>query len=84
MGAQSVWTGTAERALSYAWSPSRVSNKEAGIDGVAIAPYFGDYLGTPANSTEVENWTRDWDGGLNKLFDELTQGGNSFDWTGSH
>jgi hypothetical protein len=42
-----------------------------GIDAVAIAPYFGNYLDGPPGVTEVdaENWT------LDDLFAELTVGG---------
>jgi hypothetical protein len=75
MAAQSANTWTAQRALDYTWSSQPKSNKEYGIDAIAIAPYFGYYLGDPNNAPTIESWTKDTDGGLNKLFDELTQGG---------
>ncbi len=87
MGAQSgnVWTG--QQALSYAWQSSNVggtqkalnsatkTSADYGVKAIAIAPYFGYYLGAPENQTQVEAWTKDSDGGLNKLFNELTTGG---------
>ena len=93
LGAQAAnsWTGT--RALKYSWSEDPKSHKEYGIDAIAIAPYFGSYLGSPENEAEVESWTDEPDGGLNQLFEELTQGGvlsngadggalqQAYDWT---
>ncbi len=46
-----------------------------GVDALAIAPYFGSYLGTPEQVSTLESWTREPDRGLTKLFQELTQGG---------
>jgi hypothetical protein len=46
-----------------------------GINAVAIAPYFGYYLGLPEHEQEVTAWTKEADGGLNKLFQELQHGG---------
>ena len=43
-----------------------------GVDAVAIAPYFGGYLAEPSLRTAVAPWPRDPDGGLNRLFAELT------------
>lgn len=75
MGAQAanIWTG--KRALDYRWTNDILSHKQTGIDAIAIAPYFGAYLGSPDNAETVEAWTKEDDGGLNKLFDELTEGG---------
>jgi hypothetical protein len=42
---------------------------------LAIAPYFGIYLGLEENNQTVLNWTTEADGGLNKLFEELEHGG---------
>jgi hypothetical protein len=42
---------------------------------VAIAPYVGGYLGSPLYAAQVVSWTVDADGGLDKLFTELTTGG---------
>lgn len=75
MGAQAANIGVAEQALSYDWTSTPLSHQEYGIDAVAIGHYFGHYIGTPTHAAEVENWTRDADGELNKLFDEITKGG---------
>ncbi len=42
------------------------------IDGVAIAPYFGMYIGSVKLAPTVIGWTTESDGGLNKMFQELT------------
>jgi len=76
MGAQAANPWTAQTALNdEAWAEQPLSHAEYGIDAIAIAPYFGGYLGQPKHEAEVESWTAEADGGLDKLFDELTQGG---------
>ena len=75
MAGQAANSWTARRALQYNWSDAPLSNEEYGIDAIAFAPYFGSYLGNPEYETEIESWTEDPDGGLDKLFEELTQGG---------
>jgi hypothetical protein len=45
-----------------------------GISALAIAPYFGDYLGQEDARTEVRSWTSQSDGGLSNLFTELRPG----------
>ncbi|MDD2770550.1 MAG: cellulose-binding protein, partial [Methylococcus sp.] len=45
------------------------------IRAIAIAPYFGYYLGLPENLTSVDTWASQSDGGLTSLFGELLQGG---------
>jgi Cadherin-like domain/Concanavalin A-like lectin/glucanases superfamily len=96
MGGQASGIGATERLISYEWTSNPQSHKAYGIDAIAIAPYIGYYLGTPGNASAVEGWTRDADGGLKKLFDELTQGGvlkngptggalqQSYDWMAKH
>jgi hypothetical protein len=42
------------------------------IDVVAVAPYFGYYIGSMAYRPTVQTWYADADGGLNKLFAELS------------
>ncbi len=70
MGSQAANTWMAEQALKYeSWSTENKTHADYGIDAIAIAPYFGGYLGSPKNETEVEKLTVD------QLFDELTQGG---------
>ncbi|NJM89345.1 MAG: cadherin-like domain-containing protein [Hydrococcus sp. RU_2_2] len=75
MAGQAANIGIAKQLLSYNWTSQPQSHKAYGIDAIAIAPYYGYYLGTPSNISQIEGWTRDADGGLKKLFDELTQGG---------
>lgn len=41
------------------------------VDALAVAPYFGGYLGEPAIRPLVRGWTQDADGGLGRLFQEL-------------
>ncbi|WP_239005417.1 cellulose-binding protein [Gloeothece citriformis] len=45
------------------------------IDAMAIAAYVGGYIGKPDHEKELESWTKDPDGGLNKLFEEINNGG---------
>lgn len=47
-----------------------------GIDVIAVAPYFGYYIGSAAASTRAitDGWTTQADGGLTALFNELTVG----------
>ncbi|MCU0535620.1 MAG: cadherin-like domain-containing protein [Hydrococcus sp. Prado102] len=96
MGGQAANSWVSKRTLSYEWTSQPQSHKAYGIDAIAIAPYYGYYLGEPGNAAEIEGWTRDADGGLKKLFDELTQGGvhskgptggalqQSYGWMASH
>ncbi len=70
MAAQAANRWTAEQALKYdSWSTENKTHADYGIDAIAIAPYFGGYIGGPEYEAEVETWTVD------QLFDELTQGG---------
>ncbi|WP_324282287.1 Ig-like domain-containing protein [Cyanobacterium aponinum UTEX 3222] len=75
MGAQNGNNWTAQRALSYEWTDSPLSHQEYGIDVVAIAPYFGGYIGNSNNKDTLISWTKEADGGLSKLFDEINNGG---------
>jgi hypothetical protein len=96
MGAQAGNVGVASRALDYEWAEQPLSNEEYGIDAIAIAPYFGYYIGLPEYASQVEAWTQEPDGGLDKLFDELTEGDllndehaggalqKSYDWIATH
>lgn len=93
LGAQAANPWTANRALKYIGLEDPKSHQEYGIDAIAIAPYTGSYLGNPENEEEVASWTEDADGGLDKLFTELTEGGvlstgpeggafqQAYDWT---
>lgn len=75
MAGQAANVEVLEQALSYRWSEVPLTHSEAGIDAIAIAPYFGSYLGSPENAAAVSAWTEEADGGKNKLFQELREGG---------
>lgn len=76
MAGQAANPWVLNRALQYRWDTTPQSDRDYGIDAIAIAPYFGNYLGQSSNEAVLENWTvTEPDGGLDKLFDELTQGG---------
>ncbi len=74
LAAQAANSYTASKSLE-ALTQNGMTLKDWGVDAVAIAPYFGNYLGSPENAAIVESWTHDADGGLSKLFQELSQGG---------
>ena len=42
------------------------------LDALAIAPYFGYYLSDGQFATKVEAWANEADGGLDKVFREIT------------
>jgi Concanavalin A-like lectin/glucanases superfamily/Cadherin-like domain len=75
LGPQGAFDLTGERMLQSAWTDNPLTNKEYGIDALGIAPYFGNYIGQPENQEQVLSWTKDADGGVGKLFDEITKGG---------
>ncbi|MGK7917422.1 MAG: PKD domain-containing protein, partial [Prochloraceae cyanobacterium] len=95
LGAQAANPWTASRALQYTWSEDPKSHEEYGIDAIAIAPYFGSYIGNPTHEAEIESWIDDDDPdvALNNLFEEMTRGGvlskgynggalqQAYDWT---
>lgn len=80
LGAQAANTFTAEEALDCPlWradannpNPSRRC-QSFGIDAVAIAPYFGSYIGDESWDDQVQTWS------VNTLFDEITNGGHITD-----
>jgi hypothetical protein len=68
LGAQAANPWTATEALDCPlWQGSPCQGH--GIDALAIAPYFGGYLGDKKNEPQVQNWTVD------ELFQEINQGG---------
>ena len=75
MSGQAANSWTTKRALEYHWAEEPLSSAEYGIDAIAFAPYFGSYLGKPEYEAEIASWTEEADGGLDKLFEELTIGG---------
>lgn len=75
MGTQAANTYKAQEVLEYEWSDTPLTHSEAGIDAIAIAPYFGRYIGKPSNRNTLKNWANDSDSGLDSLFREIKQGG---------
>jgi hypothetical protein len=74
LAAQAANTFTANAALDCRlWAQAPCQGH--GIQAVAIAPYFGHYLGTSSAEAEVTSWTADPDGGLSPVFAELSSGG---------
>lgn len=57
------------------WNSGAPSCAAQGIDALAIANYFGGYLGSSGNETTLEEWALQGDGGLDLLFAELEEGG---------
>lgn len=49
------------------------------MDALAIAPYFGAYLGQPRFADHLAEWLNQTDGGLGALFTELRDGGLLYD-----
>jgi hypothetical protein len=98
LGAQAANSWTAKRALQYAWSSTPLSHQASGIDAIAIAPYFGSYIGKPQYQEEIESWIDSDEPSLalDNLFKEITQGGvlsssptggalqQSYNWTTSY
>jgi hypothetical protein len=75
LGAQSGAAYTASQALDC---PLWVEGKPCSahhVDAVAIGPYFGAYLGNATYAPQVLTWTSDPDGGVGRVFQEITQGG---------
>ena len=75
IGGQAADTSTIERVLQYNWTDDPLSNADYGIDAIAIAPDTAAYLENPDVANEIASWTEDDDGGVDKFFTELTEGG---------
>jgi hypothetical protein len=87
--AANSWTASEALACPL-WDQAPCANH--GISALAIAPYFGDYIGQEGPTSEVLRWTRRSDGGLSTLFAEIKSGSQlstgptagaleqSFDW----
>jgi hypothetical protein len=74
LGAQAASFGTATLALECKVWTEGAPCANHGLDAVAIAPYFGGYVGNPKHEATLTAWTKEPDGGLNKLFQELETG----------
>jgi hypothetical protein len=91
VASQAANSWTAEQALTCPlWDDGPCVNHR--VSALAIAPYIGDYVGQEDSQSTVSSWATQEDGGLDKLFSELTIGGElpggpirgalsqSFDW----
>ena len=75
MGSQAANQWVAQQALECPLWTQGGPCVDHGIAALAIAPYFGGYLGDPGNQAEVAAWTTQADGGLDTLFAEIIAGG---------
>ena len=73
MAGQAANTYIAETALQCPLSALKPC-RDRGIYGLAVAPYVGDHIGLPQFESTVAGWTLEADGGLNRIFNELTTG----------
>ena len=77
MGTQTAWQGLENYALDCPYWVAE-GNKpcyQHGIDVYAITGYFSGGLGLPENSSTVESWLKEPDGGFGKALQQLKQGG---------
>ncbi len=77
MGTQTAWQGLENYALDCPYWVAE-GNKpcyQHGIDAYAITGYFSGGLGLPENSSTVESWLNETDGGFGKALQQLKQGG---------
>ena len=75
MSAQAANSQVGREVLEYEWSDGSLTHSDTGIDAIAIAPYFGRYIGESSNKNTLKNWANDSGSGLNNLFKEITEGG---------
>ena len=68
--AQNAWTSAQEMDCPYAVAQVGQACYK-GMDAMAIAPYFGAYIGDMGVRSTVKTWYTQPDGGLNKLFEEI-------------
>ena len=73
MAGQAANTYIAETALQCPLSSLKPC-RDKGIYGLAIAPYIGDHIGLPDFESTVTGWTREADGGLGRIFNEMNTG----------
>ncbi len=71
--ASNSWMSQQQMDCPYALSKMGGQACYKGMDGLAVAPYFGGYIGDPAKATRdvVKTWYTDSDGGVGKLFQEI-------------
>jgi hypothetical protein len=69
---QSAGMGLEATGLTVPVAPNLPAAKV--FNAYAIAPYFGNELGAPANQAKVKAWLKDADGGFARLFRQLRTG----------
>ena len=76
MGGMAANPWVSEQALQCPlWAAENGGHSCAEVmDALAIAPYFGSHLGAAQHTAAIEKWTRQRDGGLKTLFQELVRG----------
>jgi hypothetical protein len=73
LASQAANSWTAQEGLSCPlWNEAPCVSH--GINAIAVAPYFGGYLGEAGNASEVSGWSSSL-AGMTKLFIELQSGG---------
>ncbi|WP_449420759.1 cellulose-binding protein [Phormidium nigroviride] len=74
---QTAWKGLENSVLdcSYWVAEGNKPCYQHGIDVYAITGYFSGNLGAPENTSIVESWLNDSDGGFSKAFKQLRDGG---------
>ncbi len=78
MGSQAANTWVAEQSLDcplWASENGGIPCYRHHVDALAIAPYFGSYIGDPRHAAELQSWVGSPDGGLGRLFSEIFEGG---------
>ncbi|MGY6214123.1 cellulose-binding protein [Methylolobus aquaticus] len=78
MGAQAANPWTAKQALECPLWASEAGNTPCvkhGIQGLAVAPYFGFYIGNPKHLPALRSWAGQPGGGLDSVFAEVFDGG---------
>jgi len=78
IGAQAANAWTARQALECPLAAAEsggIPCVHRGIASLAIAPYFGFYLGNPKYLSTLQAWVQEPGGGLDSLFGEVFNGG---------
>jgi hypothetical protein len=77
LGTQRAWKELADYSLdcSYWVAEGNKPCYQHGIDALAVAGYFSGNLGAKENTSTVESWLNDSDGGFGKAVKQLREGG---------
>ncbi len=79
MGGFAAGSWASEQALTCPLASDGKQPCWSEMDALAIAPYFGAYLGQPRFADHLAEWLTQPDGGLDALFTELRDGGLLYD-----